>query len=354
MSGIKSAMKYGYSSTRVKAMSSKLIKKDTFHKMISAKEAGSIAAMLLQTEYRSDIEKLGGIKAMDTLIDFALSRNLGRNASRLISIVPKDQRNIMMAIAGVWDIENMMLAIEAAGSGKSYDSVSTYIIEAEYVGPEVVKDAIAAKSVDGAIERLSRRTPYGALLKDARENYRKTHNPVEAAMTLQTGYYKKLGSVIGRLMLIDNEAASLIKRRIDMRNILTMMKAKKQGLDFSKVGDYILPNGSIGTERLEKVFKNARDVETIAENMKEFNLKQATTDYRANKNRPLLVFEIAMLNDVFAKALRTVRHSVLSFGAVVAFLYLKEIEVFTLRVLIKGKSYGLSDDEIKGMISWFK
>ncbi len=354
MTGIRASIKYAYSSTRVKAMESNLLKKDAYERMLAAKEPGSIAAMLLQTDYKPEIEKLGGAKTMDTLIDFALSRNLGRETSKLISIAPKDQRDIVTSIAGVWDVNNLKLTLEAVGSGRSFDDVSKYVIDTRYVGPNVVNAAMGAKSVEGAIEKLIAATPYSSILRQALDVYRKTHSTTEANNAIEIGYYSQLGSTIDRVMKLDKEAAALIRKRIDMRNVLTLLQAKRYGSDFAKVSPHLLPNGTVSPKSLERMFKNAKDVQALAEGVKVFNLRQALASYNESKNKPLLLFEISMLNDVFTGALKGVRHSMLSFGTIVAFLYLKEIEVFTLRILVKGKSYGLSDAEIKGMISWLK
>ncbi len=354
MPGFRAAMKYAYSSTRVKAMESKLISRETLNRMLAAKDAGSIAAMLLQSDYKSDIEKVGGTGAMAPLVDFALSKSLGRETGKLITIAPKDQKGIISMIAGAWDIGNIKLAIETVGSGKDFDSISRYLIESKYAGMSAIKEAMGAKSVDGFLEKLMLRTPYSKQLRSALDAYRKTHSATDAGSALEKAYYIQLGSVIGQLKRIDKDAYDLIRKRIDLRNALTLMRAKRQGAEFPRIAGFLLPNGSLGPQRLEKMFKDSRSVESIAENLRIFNLKQAIAAYEESQSKPLLIFEIAMLNEIFKSALRGVRHSVLSFGSLIAFLYLKEIEVFTLRILIKGKSYGLGDQEIKSMISWSK
>ncbi len=347
-------MKYAYSNTRVKAMESKLVKKETLERMLAAKEQESIAAMLLQTEYKSEVEKLGGVKAMGTLIDFALSRNLGRETSKLISIAPKDQRAIMIAIAGEWDISNIKILLEAIASKKSYDDISRYVIDTKYTGLAISKEVMALKGVDEAISWMSGHTPYSAMLASAQEAYRRSHSALDAGEALEREYYIRLGGTIQKLSIIDKEAAALIRSRIDMRNMLVLLEAKKHGTDYANASARLLPNGTMQMHAMEKLFKDSKNVEGLAESAKVFDLKGAAAEYGAGKTKPLMVFEISMLNEIFRKALRGVRHSVLSFGALVAFLYLKEVEVFTIRILIKGRSYGLSDAEIKGMISWLK
>ena len=40
------------------------------------------------------------------------------------------------------------------------------------------------------------------------------------------------------------------------------------------------------------------------------------------------------------------------FAAIIAYVYLKELEVSTLRVLLKGKQYGLKEEEMKELMAW--
>lgn len=354
MHGLGDAMKYAYSNTRVKAMESKLISSETLERMLAAKEPESVAAMLLQTEYKADVERLGGVKAMGSLVDFALSKHLGKETSKLISIAPKDQRSMMIAIAGEWDVSNIKVLLEAIASKKRYEDISEYIIDTNYTGQNTAKEVMAVKSVDEAISWLSLHTPYSGMLSGALEAYRRSHSVADANAALEHEYYIRLGNTIHRLATIDREAASLIRDRIDMRNLLILLEAKKHGAEFSEVAERILPNGAMETHALERLFKDSKNVEGLADAVKAFDLKSAAAEYASGKTKPLMVFEIAMLNEIFRRALRGVRHSVLSFGALVAFLYLKEVEVFTIRILVKGRSYGLSDAEIRGMISWLK
>jgi len=66
----------------------------------------------------------------------------------------------------------------------------------------------------------------------------------------------------------------------------------------------------------------------------------------------LLDFEISMRNQIFNASLKLLRLSSLSFGSLVDYVYLKEIEVFTLRALIKSKEYGLTKEEVSRLVVW--
>ena len=91
---------YGYSNSRVKAMKSKLIKTDMLEKMLAVKEPESIVGMLSQTNYKQNIEEFGGVSEMGTLIDFALSKNLGHETCKLVNITPNIHRRLTREIVG--------------------------------------------------------------------------------------------------------------------------------------------------------------------------------------------------------------------------------------------------------------
>jgi V/A-type H+-transporting ATPase subunit C len=354
MTGFHDAITYGYSNTRVKAMESKLVAKETIERMLSAKETESIGAMMLQTSYRGYVEEFGGTRAMDKLIDFALSKSLGKETNKLVDVAPNANRAIVRDIVGVWDMSNIKFMVGALGTGKGFDDISRYLIDSKYVSAARVREAMAAGSVEGAIAKLSAVTPYKQELRAALAAYRKSKDVAEVDSAIDVAYYAKLGSTIEKLRKINAESAGLISRRIDLKNALTLLNAKRHGAEFSAVRGYLVSNGSVSIGSLGKAFGSSKGVDALALGIGAFDLKQAAAEYSAGNGRSLMVFEIAMMNELFRDALKAVRHSVLSFGTIIAFLYLKEIEVSTLRIIIKGKGYGLADDEIRRMITWFK
>ncbi|VVB76605.1 V-type ATP synthase subunit C [uncultured archaeon] len=353
MPGFRDAIKYGYSNTRVKAMESKLITKDATERMLASKEIESIGASLLQTAYKDYIEEFGGTKSMGKLIDFALSKSLGHDVNRMIDLAPKSQKEIVRSIVGVWDISNIKFMIGALSTGKSFDDISRYLIDTKYAGPAKIREAMATNSAESAIGKLVLGTPYKSVLKSALEAYRKSKDPMDVDSAIDEAYYSGLGDTMEKLREINKASADLIGRRIDVKNVLTLLNAKKHGAEFATIRKYLVPNGGMGMHRMASLFESSKTVEALAGSVAAFDLKSAIADYEASRNKSLLTFEIAMMNEVFAGAFKTVRHSVLSFSTIIGYVYLKEMEVSALRVIVKGKSYELGEAEIRKMISWF-
>ncbi len=350
--GYDAAALYGYSNSRVKAMESKLIKQDMLERMFAAKDTASIIAMLMQTSYKPYIEQFGGVAKMDKLIDSALSKSLGNETSKLMTIAPLVQKKVVRAVLGRWDIYNIKLVIEAKATGRKFDSIENYVIDSNYVGMKKVRDAMEEGSVDTAISKLMQNSAYQDILKEALNVYKKDGNIMAVNATIDRMYYTQLSNIIYRLVDVDPWANGLVKMDIDMKNALMLIRAKRQEMKFEHVKEYLAFNGRVSIEAWQKIYDASRDLNSFLNNISVFDLKQAIGIYTGSKNKSLLLFEIAMRNQIFAEAIKTLKHSVLSFGALIAYFYLKEIEVFSLRILIKGKTYGLSDDEVKRMIIW--
>ena len=127
-SGFSAARKYAYSNARIKAMESKLVGKEFMSQISAVKEKGAILSLLMQTDYRDDLEEYGGVNIKGEMIDFALSRNLAKRISVLPRIAPVGMGGLVSAVVGAWGVNNIKLAIYAKAEGKRFDDISQYIV----------------------------------------------------------------------------------------------------------------------------------------------------------------------------------------------------------------------------------
>ncbi len=345
-------MHYGYSSARVKAMESRLITNKTMQEIMNAKDASSILSILFQGDYKKELEEFGGLEIKGELIDFALSKNLAKNVAKLVQISPTTERKLVRAIVGKWDLYNIKIAIEAKDRKSSYDSIARYLIDYGMYDAAFIRDVMREESIEGMFNKFMINSPYRDILKESLESYKKSKNAVDAVAAIDKNYYKALGDVIIGLRVIDNSSARIIKMDIDMKNLLLMIKAKRAGLKFSDIAGNIIGSGNMSASELEQMYNGSKDIESMVLQAKLYDLKSAADIYKSEKIKQLLVFEIGLRNSIFNKSAGLLNHSILSFGAILAYAYMKEIEIFTLRVLINGKMYGLSKEETSRLIVW--
>ncbi len=345
-----SAVKYGYSNTRVKAMEAKLIKSQEMQGIAAAKSINDILPLLIQTDYSQSLADYGGIDIGHSLIDFALSRNMAGKLEKVLRITPKEDRHIMQGITGRWGIGNMRIAIEAKARGLSFDDISKYIIDYGGYNQAFINEAMREPDVAGLLARLEKNPEQAASVKAALSAYSSSKSVVSAIEGMEHEYHKSTEGMAESLRAMGEvRAAEIVCMGIDMSNLLMLVKAKQRGLQFSDVEPKLLRNGGIERTSLRAAYAE-HDVASMLSRQHAFNLAKSIDMYKEKKR--LLPFEIEMRNSIFSTSLKYLRRSVLSFGAILAYVYLKEIEVFTLRILIKSKEYGLSSEEISRLIEW--
>jgi vacuolar-type H+-ATPase subunit C/Vma6 len=336
------AMKYGYSNTRAKAMESKLIDTATMRSIADAKDIDSVLAILFQTDYNAAITKFGGLAISPIMFDFAVSENMAER-------IKSDQHMIRRIIAR-WDLSNVKRVLEAIERKQSYDAISRYIISSTEFTPIILQDAMRTGSIEGALTMLARNPNYKNILDAALVAYKRSGNLLEAMAALDIEHYRELGDLVLELAKKHDAAAAIMRMDIDMRNILTLIRAKRKNLKYADTSPNLIKNGDIELKALAKQYSSSDDVLAFANKIKGFDLKNAAEVY--SENGQLLSFEVSMRNQIFNTSLKLLRTSVLSFGSLVDYVYLKEVEVFTLRALIKSKEYGLTKEEISRLVVW--
>lgn len=344
--------KYGYSNTRVKAMESRLISQQAMHSIVDASNIEAALALLFQQQaYKDDIAKYGGTSMKRELVDFALSSNLARNVNKLVRIVPKPQKEAMRSLIGRWDIHNLRLALEAKDRGMGFEQIAPNIIETS-VGSPQIKEAMREQTVESMLSRLAIGSPYSRIIKSASATYAKTKNAAEAIAVLDVGYYAGMSETIDEIAKVHPQSAAIVRMEMDSKNILTMIRGKRLGMKFSALEPYFITNGSMRIKELAQVYDSSHSVDDMVHKIGKFDLKASLDVYK--KTGQMVSFEIGMNNYILNKGLSALRISVLSFGALLEYMYLKELEVRTLRIAINSKLYGLAAEDVNRLIAWRK
>ena len=302
-------MRYGYSNTRAKAMESKLIDIATMRSIAEAKDVDSILAILFQTDYNAAITKFGGLEISATMIDFAISENLAERVNKLAEITPKRDQHIIRRIIARWDLSNVKRVLEAAERKQPFEAISRYLIGSSEFPPAVLQDAMRAESVEAVLAKLIQSSlSYRPILERALAVYKKSKNVLDAMATLDAEHYRQLGELAIELQENHDKSAQLLRMDIDMRNMITLLRAKRLGSRFDDVSYNLISNGDIGMKALAKMYNGASDVASFASKSQVFELADAVEAYK--QNGQMLSFEISMRNQIFNTSRKMLRLSV--------------------------------------------
>jgi vacuolar-type H+-ATPase subunit C/Vma6 len=243
------------------------------------------------------------------------------------------------------------VCLEAKDRRQPYEVIARYIIDYGIYDAQAVKEIMREESVEGMLNKFMLNSPYRAILREALEEYKRTRSSADAIAAVDRLYYKMLGNVIIGLRAVDNSSARIVKMDIDLKNMLLLIKAKRVGAKFSEIANGVIAQGNMPVNELESIYSNSKDIEAMAAQFKQYDLKDALESYRSGKPGKLLSFEISLRNNVFMQSRRMLNHSMLSFGAMLAYAYMKEIEIFTLRIIINSRLYGLGREDTAKLIN---
>lgn len=343
---------YGYSNARVKAMKSKLVGRSVLNEILKTESIPTILARMLQTDYKDYIEQIGDVSQRAELVDLALNKSLVANIEKLVRIAPKRDVKIMERIVGVWDMYNIKLILYTKLMNKDFKYLSRYLIETKNFDDLFVKEALGEQDFYATASKLMQIRSYRDEIVAAVDAYRKTSNITEVNAAIDRVFFAGLGDAITAIQKRSPNAARLIKFDIEMRNVLTLLRSKKSNVKPADVEGLLISNGITSPAQLIKIYAASNDLRDLIGNVKSFDLKQAMERYQAGRSKQMLLFEISMRNSMFKKAISILHNTVLNFGVLISYFYLKEIEVFTLRVYIIGRMHGLTSEEVTGMTEW--
>jgi V/A-type H+-transporting ATPase subunit C len=251
------------------------------------------------------------------------------------------------------EIENIKLLLDAKSKQKRFEDIERYLIETGHMSKGFMKEAFQGeRDVEALAAKIGRSVPYRDLLYSAMAEYGKSKDMLKVEKEIDKLFYGMLSGYFGELQKTSKESAMLIKKEIEMKNVLTLLRAKRYSIPEQEVAGTLIDNGMTPTGKLMELFRRSKGVDEIVLGIKSFDLKGALERYQASKGTQMLRFEIAMRNSLFKSAMHLLRYSVLSFNVLAGYAYIKEMEVFALRTLVEGKQNGLTSGEIEALIAW--
>ena len=312
--------------------------------LVNAKDIPSILSILINTDYKKNLEDFGGLNIKSGLIDFALNKNFGEKINKLINITPLTKKNLMRQLTGKWDLYNIKLTLEAKDQNKDFESISKYLINYGVYDSLFIKQAIQeTTTIEDLLSKFMINSPYKNILQKALEIYKKNRNILEVNIEIDKIYYENLSKLLFKINTIDYNVYSIIKKEIDLKNIINVIRAKKYNMNFNYLENFIIKNGNINKDKLRNIFENSKDIQDLISQIKMFDLKSQLEIY--SKTNDLLYFEIKA-KSIILESSSKLKYSVLSFGSIFGYLYLKEIEVSTIRLLLKAVQYDLNKGEL--------
>lgn len=320
---------YGYINARVRGMKSKLLGSSFFQTALDGSDFRAFMASLSQSHYMRELEEAQARLSGLGVIDGAVARNFYGTARSLLSFSSGKPNELIGTLLMRYDLANVKTIARGKHAGKELDEIRGSLFPAGEFKPVLLEEAAAAADMAAAAQVLAfAHSPIGSAFLKAARRYQGDHDLYAVELALDKAYYR---AVLKRADAAGAPADFVrhLQREVDATNLLTALKMRGKGIDH----ELFVPGGKeISRAQFDAVMLDTEGAALQGLSGGSFAGVIGTADLSTAEG------VIRATLDASAKRLAA---DPLDIGVVVDFLRRKEAEAAKVRLLARGKFYGV-------------
>ncbi len=341
----------GYANARARARRSYFFTPAFYQELLQAYDEEEIIAKLLKTHYRSSIEqgliRASGIKGAEE----GLKIEFVREVREIRSWIPPALQKIFDLVIERWDIFNLKAILRGKHFGAAEEEIIESFFPAGHLSQRVLEFLARQASIREVIDALA--TWGSHLARPLTENfkeYAENRNLALLELSLDRYYYQYVFTRLRRKRDLNQQlTVEMIRREIDIVNLMTILKTRREKLDSEKVKEFFIPGGKFISEDHFAKLTEVREVEDI-------NPLLEKTPYRIPfevgikeflKTDLVSMIERKMEEYMLKKLIGLFKADPLSMAIIIAYLWSKYNEIVNLRIILRGKAVGMNEEAIR-------
>lgn len=343
---------YAYSNARVRAMTSRLLDKATFDDLLAAVDFGRAVSILDNTEYGPDIETtiLEGFRP--TVIDRALNLNLARNFSRIKEFFIGRPQELLKVLLSRWDLYNLKTVIRGKRAMVPKAEISRNLMPAgslDLVVLDLIIDQPDLRATLDAIVMFSSQwwINYGTAIAPHMAEFLREKDLSAVELALDRFHYEQVTRIAEGAGNNSSLVRQVVGMEVDAINIATLLRICGLEMEEGKAADYFIPGGMLDAEEFARLLSLGQ-IEKIVDAL------VTATPYREPLQRAMelfdkrgeTVFQDEMEKYIIRSCL-TISEDTLGIGVIIKYMWRKYLEVINLRIIVRGKSIGLIESQIR-------
>ncbi len=347
---------YAYAYARAKALESYLIGNETYENMLSSQDISQIINILMETHYRDHISFFSTKYLGTDLIEVSINSFLIRVSRVAMSITPRIGLDALRAYISKWDINNIKIIISSKALGRPINETETFLISerdlpaglfAGMLTPEDYRLMVEENDIESIVKYLLK-YPYGKILMEGIDHYRKSGDIGEMLLLLDLFYFKNLKEKVKIFIGNEMPVIHLISSQIDSKNIMTLIRGIELGISPIDLKNYIIDGGYISRNKWDEILQSS-SVDEVVEKVKDiYDLTKALENYHSYHD--IKDFEIMLEKYIIEKNISSFRIASPGLSSIIGMLLMFETERDNIRKISYGKYYGVSQERIRAML----
>lgn len=338
---------FEYGNTRLRAMKSRLLSKQTLESLIISESVESLITGLTKTPYRKAVEATLARASGVAVIDEALSLEFAETVGKIQQFYEGAAAESVSQLLRIYDVQNIKAVLRGLSQHLPSDEImgailpvgeipgSIWVLLARADGPREATDLLATLSQPHAQPLLELRGKKpGATIADME-------------LALEHWYFNEAEVYIMSMAQAANGLAAALKLNIDLKNLLTVLRfgyapAERKRLDVDGLRRLLVGPGEITLHVLESAAEQntlSDTVSVLAATPYATALQLGLESFR--KTGHLSDFEFQLRRYRLQWMRRKIRLDPLGIGVPIGYIALKENEVSNLRWIAHGIQQGI-------------
>ena len=334
-------VKYAYITGRVRAMKTKLIPGDMYPRMMSM-DTSEIARYLEETQYKDEIDALSKEYSGVELIEHATFANLARTFKKLEEVSIDEPSFLILEYLRRWDVWNIKTLLRGKFSGAADTDIVKHLVPAGELSAEFLDELAKKESINDIISAFDGTDYSTALAQYDGKNLASLENALDKLY-----YFRMERAVGGTLSVGGGLLLKYVRREIDIRNLITLFRMNKAGVDAAVILENLIPGGKLHGELSRMA---GQPFGEFLRGLEGYPFWSSISDIATVDLDAVSRVEARLRAYLIRYAWALSNYHPLSILPVLGYMVSKETEVSNIRKIVRGKEAGLPAELIEEQV----
>ncbi|MGP6207936.1 V-type ATPase subunit [Cuniculiplasma sp. SKW3] len=345
---------YAGSAAKARVLKNELLTQDQFNAIIDAKNPTDIIAILDGTPYQEHLKALSTFYQGYDLLELASTRRMISFILRIVEAPPSGAMEPIRSYVSRWDIDSIKSILTAKSLGKKVDRDDLFIVDSKrfpigLTSNLITKEDYSLMINENDVESITKyltKLGYGVYMLRFIDEYRKEKDVSVLLYALDVAYFSRLIDSVKFYRGDEEPLRYYFREQVDIKNMMTAIKAKQLKLDFTSITSGIIEFGNISIDQIRNLYNSQDSTSMIESVLKIFGIGESVDI----KNVNLGDLEFLIKKEVFRRNVPKLASQSNSLGAIFNGIILAENERNNLRTIFAAKAHGLGKEQILKML----
>ncbi|HDI12908.1 MAG TPA: hypothetical protein ENF64_02195 [Hadesarchaea archaeon] len=343
----KRSMAYVFCNATVSAWEAKLLSEARLMELVETQSITNIFSALDETEYRPQFTEIQRGGEVDMIaVEKAFMENLNMRYSELLSMVPRERKDIVMKILQRRDLMNLKTIVTMIHEKVPPEQRIHHLVPSPTMSQERLEMLASAEDFNELLEFL-KGSEYFDVVAGSLEDYEKI-GITAMISALDMNYYKNLWKEVLKKRSQRSILKSMIGYEIDSANIKLILRLKQENARPEEIEKRLIRPSHELTEEMLKAMITANDIRSAIHMIRITTPGSVLSNAITQIEREGVQAAERALDEGHLKLCRWLGLTkFFSIAPVISYIKQKEAEVKNLRAIIRLKMDGFQPQKIK-------